>query len=100
MKSRDCSSSSIRLVRGKDAAMVARPPKKTDPVLHLNRMIENALREVIKHAEVAITTEEGAGGTRTAATFALSFAPQGLSGGPLVPYGDVGIRQDHSAEVS
>lgn len=76
------------------AAEVCRPPKKGDPVLHMIEIERAALQGMTRNAVLTIETT---GNTATAFNLELPIASEG--GGPLAPYGYIGIRENNGAEI-
>lgn len=84
----------IREKGGNDAAMIARPLKGADPVLHLLEVGQRLFTEMLHHVEVQITT------TESGAITAVSLAKDTGEGGRQVDTdGDIRQRKDDGIKV-
>lgn len=86
---------SVRKTQGKDASLLIRPPKGVEPVLHLSNLLVGKMGEMVKHAELRIETN----GQRTTTAFNFSIKAQDQGGGSLVSDGNIGQRENDSAQV-
>lgn len=86
----------VRKVHGQEAAAAIRPPKKKEPTVHLSELLAAHLREIVRDAELTVTTD-GEGNT---STFALSLPVKDKARRPVVPHGNERIGQNNRAEVS
>lgn len=79
---------------GKEASLIFRPAKKSDPVEHLANILTGMLQEFLKNVAFSITTTE-----HFATHFSLSIKSAAEGGGPVAPDGNVRLGQDSSTEV-
>lgn len=90
----------VRKLHGKDASMVMRLPRKEngrklEPTRHLSNLLVAQMGEMVKHAELTVTTD----GYRNATAFNLSVPTQDQEGRSLVPYGHIGQWENHGAKI-
>lgn len=84
-----------RVKYGKEQALVFRPEKKQDAVVHLSGIMVGVLREALQHVTISVGTVNN-----TVASFKIGFQGKSAAGGPMAADGYIGFGQDNSTEVS
>lgn len=84
-----------RRKHGKEQALIFRPDKKKDAVIHLSDIMLLILKEALKDVQVSVSTD-----TNSVTAISLTVSDQSRSGGPLVTHGDIRERKNDRIEVS
>jgi hypothetical protein len=92
--------SQARKSAGEEAALKIRPPKRTDPNLHLGRVMFGLGNEALKNVTCKIDLVEDARTGEYRVTDLAVIQNQGQIGGPVADSGYDGIREDHLLEAA